>query len=255
MIIINDYKNLQQAEIDAMQTELNKNNYVLYDVGSLEMEDSKDLIRKWGDLFDLGSLNKNLCADSDSITPIAVSEQKDRGMYIPYSNRAINWHTDGYYNLDSEKITGMVLHCISPADTGGSNKIINHQVIYDLMLDKNPAYIDILSQNDVMTIPANIKSGKIIRPERTGAVFSYTSSGRLHMRYTARKTNIKWHPDAVDAIKYLNELLANPKKSKMEQVLLKSGQGLICYNILHTRDSFEDTNLTSRMILRGRYYS
>ena len=47
----------------------------------------------------LHQLDGNWLADEDGISPIAVAAPTgDRTAFIPYTNRPIKWHTDGYYH-------------------------------------------------------------------------------------------------------------------------------------------------------------
>ena len=186
-----------------------------------------------------------------------VSAERRQFEYIPYSNRAISWHTDGYYNQLNRKIRAMLLHCVRPAARGGENALMDHEILYLLIRDENPQYIDALMQPDAMTIPANIENGVEIRPEQTGPVFSVDeSSGHLHMRYTARTRSIVWKQDQtlLAAVKYLEEVLAGDSPYIFHHRLL-AGQGLVCNNVLHTRSTFEDeAGSQGRLVYRARYY-
>ncbi|MCP4933031.1 MAG: hypothetical protein GY927_02225, partial [bacterium] len=101
-----------------------------------------------------------------TITSLTVRDEGIRQNFIPYSNRLIKWHTDGYYNTAAEQIQTLNLHCVSPAATGGKNRLMDHEIAYILLRDKNPDYIRSLMAPDAMTIPARIdEGGKIGRHE------------------------------------------------------------------------------------------
>ena len=54
----------------------------------------------------LHRLDGNWLADEDGISPIAVAPAGgDRPAFIPYTNRPIKWHTDGYYHPGSRRIS------------------------------------------------------------------------------------------------------------------------------------------------------
>ena len=55
-------------------------------------------MRALGQQFGLERLDGNLRADEDSITSLRVKPEMQENHYIPYTNRPLNWHTDGYYN-------------------------------------------------------------------------------------------------------------------------------------------------------------
>jgi alpha-ketoglutarate-dependent taurine dioxygenase len=219
------------------------------------------LVSDMGRHFGLETLDQNLYADDDGISALQVSDQRRQYEYIPYSRKAISWHTDGYYNPPERKIRGMVLHCIRPATEGGENALLDHEMLYLQLRDKNPEYIAALMQPDVMTIPANIEDGVEIRPEQSGPVFSVESSADgnsyLHMRYTARTRSIEWKQDAITqaAVKCLEELLAGDSPYSFTH-RLAAGEGVISNNVLHTRTAFSDENIEQqgRLIYRARYY-
>ena len=67
------------------------------------------LTRALGRQLGLQRLDANWLADEDGISHIAVSNRSDgAGGFIPYTERAIRWHTDGYYHPDSRRIRAMV---------------------------------------------------------------------------------------------------------------------------------------------------
>jgi len=60
----------------------------------------------------LTHLDANWLAGEQGITRITVCKNEgQRQSYIPYTDRAIKWHTDGYYNPPDRRIHGMLLHC------------------------------------------------------------------------------------------------------------------------------------------------
>ena len=52
-------------------------------------------------------LDANLRSDEDSISSLEVREQNGN-QYIPYTNKALSWHTDGYYNPLDKQIFGII---------------------------------------------------------------------------------------------------------------------------------------------------
>ena len=49
--------------------------------------------------------------------------------YIPYTNKKLNWHTDGYY--DEKPIFSWLLHCEEPAFSGGENYLLDHELVIE----------------------------------------------------------------------------------------------------------------------------
>jgi len=262
--------------IDSILTECNKNNYCLYsidDYRNFGRNETKQLIRSLAQDCGLSRLDGNICADNDSLTSICRTVHKGQHEYIPYTNKKLSWHTDGYYNLPENTIHSMLLHCYQAAENGGESAFMDHEIAYMFLRDENPKWIEALSQDKVMTIPANILDGKVIRAEQTGPVFSVTPMGRLHMRYSARQRNIVWSKDkaTLDAVECLQTLLNSDSNGSLctngsEYIIrhkLKAGEGIISRNILHCRSAFDDNDHTAkekemaaqqRLLFRGRYY-
>ncbi len=221
-------------------------------------DDGRSIPRNIGTALGLTRLDPNMLADEDGITSLTVAEGKSGRGYIPYSNRRMLWHTDGYYNLPTRQIRAMLLHCVRPAAQGGENSFLDPEIAYILMRDANPAYVEALMQPDAMTIPANTETGEETREIRIGPVFSIDpATGDLHMRYTARTRSIEWKDDEMTsaAVAFLDRLL----KTDSDYLLharLGAGQGLVCNNVLHNRTAFEDSeNKTElRLVYRARYY-
>lgn len=249
-----DPKALTEQEVQQLKTLLIKTNMAIYDIGSGAQED-KSIPEQLGVQLGIQSLDKNECADDDGFTSIQVVDNGLHAIYIPYSEKGINWHTDGYYNRLSEQIYSMILHCVRPASQGGENQLWDHEMVYMLLRDENPDYIKALMAVDAMTIPKNVLNGQLVRPDRSGPVFMITEEGRLHMRYTARARNVIWHDDSLTqrAQQALREIL-NSDSDYMFQGQLAAGQGLICNNVLHTRTAFKDNKENPRLLYRGRYF-
>ncbi|MCW9002953.1 MAG: hypothetical protein OQJ87_09565, partial [Rhodospirillales bacterium] len=104
VVEVNDPSKINDAEFAAMMALVRKTNMALYATvggGVSTAPAEKETIRAVGARFGLHNLDSNLHADDDGITPlhIAAAEETGRLRYIPYSDRPIKWHTDGYYNL------------------------------------------------------------------------------------------------------------------------------------------------------------
>lgn len=253
-----DIKNpyaLSADEKEMLLSGLQRTNWVLYQLPS-DYPTDKNVLRALGEQLGLHRIDKTLCAESDGITALQVAAQGSNAQdYIPYSNRALNWHTDGYYNQLDQNVQAILLHCMIPAHAGGENQLYDHEIAYLHLRDVEPAYISALMQPDAMTIPANIQNGQTIRPAQSGPVFSITSSGHLHMRYTARQRNIVWKQDVtlLAALEKLTDLL-NTASLWCATHKLAANQGLLCNNVLHNRSGFNDVADSARLLYRIRYY-
>ncbi len=247
--------NVSKAERASIEERIRRCNMALF---SVEQPMDKATLRAFCAQFGLIRLDANLCADEDGISALQVVPEGRAREYIPYSDKPINWHTDGYYNSPEQRIRAMVLHCVRPAAEGGENALLDHEILYIHLRDENPEHIAALMHPECMTIPANIENGIEIRARQTGPVFSIDdATGHLHMRYTARTRSIEWRDDDSTraAVRALERLLS----SNLPQLLrhrMASGEGILCNNILHTRTGFTDNAQTGeqRLVLRARYH-
>jgi hypothetical protein len=203
----------------------------------------------------LGKPDSNLCAADDGLSELEVNHSPTHQRYIPYSNRPIGWHTDGYYHTPERTIRAMTLHCVRPAISDGTLQVIDHEIVFGLLHRCDPRYTMALSQSDTMTIPANEAAGSGVRASVSGPVFSHNGDV-LQMRYSARKRNIIWKNDSVvrEAIAALQEILDSCAELAVTHRLLP-GEGLVCNNVPHRRDGFTDSSQPecARLIYRGRY--
>jgi alpha-ketoglutarate-dependent taurine dioxygenase len=254
LVEVSDPRNLTPSERQAIAARLQRANMAIY-VSPLRDAD-KELPRSIARQFGLRNLDGNWLADEDGISSLTVSEGGDRVDFIPYTNKAIRWHTDGYYNPPQRRIHAMVLHCVQDAASGGDNALLDHEIAYILLRDQDPAHIAALMAPDAMTIPARSDAEGVSRPAETGPVFHVDPhSGRLHMRYTARTRSIEWRQDAATlaAVAALERILASPSPF-IFRTRLTPGAGLICSNVLHDRSAFVDAPGRPRLLYRARYH-
>lgn len=254
IVEVEDPRELTSAEKQKITQLYNKTNMCVY-ISKEGVNPDKRIALFLAQQFGLKTLDRNMGADDDGITSLQVSDVEGRERYIPYSSKAIHWHTDGYYNKRNQQIHALNLHCVRPAIQGGENAIMDHEIAYIKLRDENPEYIHALMSHNAMTIPANIKDGVVIRDERSGPVFSVTTDGKLHMRYTARAHNVIWNagPVTQQAVKFLEKLLKSDDPF-IYRLTLQPGWGLISNNVLHDRSEFKDHEHSSRLLYRLRYY-
>lgn len=255
LVEINDPRSLTKAEHSALLDLTQRANMAIY-IGNTGTDPSPEIPMAMANAFGLGQLNKNWLADDNGLTSLTVVETGVRKNYIPYTNRLINWHTDGYYNAPNKQIHALNLHVVQKADSGGENQLMDHEIAYILLREKNPDYIMALMSENAMLIPAGTKAGGGVRPDRPGPVFNITNSGNLHMRYTARKRNIEWAQDPLtqEAIAYLEMILNDKSSPYIFKGLLEPGMGLISNNVLHDRAAFTDSETNKRHYYRARYF-
>jgi len=254
-VSIKDPANLSKQEKDEIVLRCRSMSIAIYSIKGGYC--SKVDLVKFGHQLGLNRLDGNLCADEDKITSLQVVESGRHKTYIPYTNKRLSWHTDGYYNPPERQIRGMLLHCVENAVNGGENQLLDHEWAYIHLRDENPAYISALMHPQAMTIPPNTAEGDELRCAQSGPVFSIMSDNQsLHMRYSARTRNIDWRQDSLtqEAQACLTEFLASDS-AYILQYRLQPGEGVITNNVLHNRTAFMDeVDGQRRLLYRARYY-
>ncbi|MBY0578515.1 MAG: TauD/TfdA family dioxygenase [Burkholderiales bacterium] len=245
IVEVGDLHALTPGEHAAILDRCKRSNLAIYASRTIDPD-----MRRFGRQFGLESLDANWLSGEDGVSRIAVS--KDGQGYIPYTDKPIKWHTDGYYNPPERKIRAMLLHCVRSASLGGENRLMDHEILYCLLRDENPDFVRALSEPDAMTIPERMGENHVARKAETGSVFSFDSNENLHMRYTARTRSIAWKQDGITlaAVAAIETALSSPSPY-IFHVKLEPGMGLICNNVLHDRAGFSDE---TRLLYRARYY-
>jgi alpha-ketoglutarate-dependent taurine dioxygenase len=251
LVDLQDPRQLKPNERAALLQRCARANMALYRSPTADIED-KDIARLLGRQLGLEHLDGNYLADDDGISSITPGAGT-RGEFIPYTERAIGWHTDGYYNPQARRIRAMTLHCVRAALEGGESALLDHELAYIQLRDEDPEHVRALSAPDALTIPPRLEGETVARPAETGPVFS-VDEGALHMRYTARGVNIAWKDDAATraARDALDRILAS--SPYVLRLRLGPGMGVVCNNVLHARTAFRDAPEHRRLLYRARYY-
>jgi alpha-ketoglutarate-dependent taurine dioxygenase len=255
VVEVRDPRALTAAERAAIGERLRRANMAVY-AGRTGSEPDKGILRALGLQFGLTRLDRNWLADDDGISSITVRATASRGEYIPYTDRAIRWHTDGYYNPPARRIRAMELHCVRCAAQGGETMLLDHEIAYVLLRDANPDWVRALMRPDAMTIPARADGAGVERETQSGPVFSRDAGdGTLHMRYTARTVSIQWagDPDTAAAARFMAQSFGGEAPFAL-RLALEPGMGIICNNVLHTREAFGDDPERPRLLYRARYH-
>jgi alpha-ketoglutarate-dependent taurine dioxygenase len=253
IVEIADPRRLTNAEHAAMLERCQRANMAVY-VSQVGDDPDKALPMSIGRRFGLTRLDHNRGADDDAITSLTVQSDAFHQGFIPYTDRPIDWHTDGYYNAPDRQIDGLLLHCVHPAAEGGSNALLDPEIAYIALRDADPEHIRALMHEQAMTIPAHVVDGRELRPARGGPVFSIGPGGFLRMRYTHRKRNVVWRdtPETQAALAALKQIMESPSPWHFS-ARLEPGWGLVSNNVLHTRTGFVD-GTPQRLLYRARFY-
>ncbi|MCC7016694.1 MAG: TauD/TfdA family dioxygenase [Rhodospirillales bacterium] len=232
---------------------MRRTNFFLYRTPEVALS-GRDAARRLARAFGFERLDSNPMADDDGLTQVAVREAGPKTRYIPYTDRPIQWHTDGYYNAPDRQIRGFLLHCERCAAEGGESLLMDHEIAYILLRERDPVLAAALFDPEAMTVPANEADGRELREPRAGPVFSVDpADGALHMRYTARTRSIVWRDDAHvrDAAEALARILGDPASPYVVRHRLAPGEGVLCNNVLHGRTGFRDAPVETHDLTRA----
>ncbi len=255
LVEVKNPSQLSVAEKDKIVMLCRYNNFALFHVP--QQQNYESALVDFNQQFSLKAFDQHLYVKNQGLAHITQTNQKDQAEFIPYTDRAIGWHTDGYYNSVENRIRAFSLFCVNPAKQGGENQWIDQQMVYLLLREENPAIIEALSHPQAMSIPEHVVDNVVRRKTSTGPIFFIDDmTNQLSMRYTQRKKNIDFH-DSIEikqAVECLDQLLADNTQYHFSHTM-KTGQGLICNNVLHKRSSFINDQDKPRLMLRGRYFN
>lgn len=255
MIEIKNPDSLSPDEYGKLSSQLAVFNIALFSLAG-NPRISSETLKALGSRTGLRRLDGNLYANDSDVSELRVIDKGRRGEYIPYTNRPLGWHTDGYYNSPDKTIRSFILYCLSDAESGGENQLLDPELAYIHLRDHDTGLIEAMMHPAAFTIPETVEAGDYVRPAQSSPVFQIDpENGNLLMRYTQRKTHIQWRED--DMTRQALSLLGDLLSSDSDHILnarLKPGEGLICNNVLHNRSGFSDSPAHTRVMLRARYY-
>jgi len=239
----------------ALLTAVERFNMVLFSLGEMPSRSTSDSIRHFMARLGFKSLDANLCSNEDAVSKISVNtDEKIKEGYIPYTNKPLSWHTDGYYNVWHQRVRSFLLICEAAAESGGENELFDPDIALLKLHDEDPAFVQALMHPDAMCIPENRQKGELLRPQTCTPVFELTENSEINMRYSARQKNILWRetPETQEAVACLNELLQTPSVYLLRH-RLQPWQGYLSNNVLHRRLAFKD-GARQRVLYRARFY-
>ena len=244
LVNIHDINNVKTSEITKIKETINKYNSCIYS-SKIALKSNTDLL-KFVESVGMRTYDCNNI-ESSKITTITPLEN-NKINYIPYTDKSLNWHTDGYY--DKKSIFSWLLHCVNPATQGGENYLLDHELALREYVFSNDD-IDDLMAGDALTIP---ESKDTSRSEISTYVFSFKNQyKKLHMRFSMRKDNIGTSAKASVAVTKLKKIIENDCAKYSLTYKLQKNEGIITNNILHGRKAFKD-DMVKRRLLRIRSY-
>ena len=244
LVNIHDINNVKTSEIAKIKETIYKYNSCIYS-SKIALKSNTNLL-KFVELVGMRTYDCNNIESNEisTITPL----QNSKINYIPYTDKPLNWHTDGYY--DKKSIFSWLLHCVNPATQGGENYLLDHELVLREYLLRNDDINNLMAE-DALTIPASKDTS---RPEISTYIFSFKNKyRRLHMRFSMRKDNIGTSAKASPAIIKLREIIEGNCAKYSLMYKLQKNEGIITNNILHGRKAFKDDKV-KRKLLRIRSY-
>ena len=244
IVNIHDINNVKISEIAKIKETINKYNSCIYS-SKVALKTNTNLL-KFVESVGMRTYDcKNIeSSEISTITPL----QNNKINYIPYTDKSLNWHTDGYY--DKKSIFSWLLHCVNPATQGGENYFLDHELALREYILRNDDVNNLMAE-DALTIPENKDTS---RSELSTYVFSFKNQyKKLHMRFSMRKDNIGTSRKANSAMTKLREIIENDCAKYSLTYKLQKNEGIITNNILHGRKAFKDDKV-KRKLLRIRSY-
>jgi len=202
----------------------------------------------------LSAGDKGVIRDKGELSLLQDLTGTPKGRFPPYQAKAMNWHTDGYYNDKTQMVRCFTLHCVAPASNGGALVLMDDAYLIFALWQEDPELVALLCHPEAMTLPHNQDSEGHNRPDRSVPVILCNNDKSLSMRFTTRTQHIKWRCEATQAAARRAAELINEHPHWHTRIKLQKDQGIITRNVLHARDHFVDEpGQPKRQILRGRF--
>ena len=246
MVEIKNPRKLSTAEISLSSQIIKQSNLVFFQLEKNE-NDIKSSLMDLAGQFGMSDFEILESSEKSGLTKIEVSSKsKEKSEYVPYTNKALNWHTDGYYSGTDNPILSWLLYCQSNSSNGGENSFMDHEIAYILFNDESSAIDDLMSK-DAFTIPANAQNG---RRAMSSYVFRLLNN-KLHMKFSMREKNIIWSEKIISSVDLLKSIIRENENYQINYKL-SPNQGVISNNVIHMRSSFTNTSNKNRLLYRLR---
>ncbi len=254
---VGDLSQPTESERNAILAQVAESNFAIYQAERYSPDETEvgAELRRFTDAFGLRIAEAHRSAGNNGVVALRVSMAEHQRGFIPYSRKAMNWHTDGYYNSEADTIRAFVLHCVRQADIGGQSQVIDNEIAYIRLRDESPEAVALLMDPEAMTIPESPEADGTVRPVSIGPVF-FIENGNLIMRYTARTRSISWKDEATRKAAALLQALLESERDYLHTLTLQPGQGILNNNTLHNRTAFDpnaETGTSQRMLYRVRF--
>ncbi len=249
VVELGDMTAISDAEKTKILERVELANMCVYTAGAAEL--SMDSLLSLGKQLGVSDTDKSRRhSNSDELTASGILNRA-----IPFTTRHVRWHTDATYYGSDKTIQALFLLCKRPALEGGSNQVLDNEILYIQMRDKDPEALRVLMSKDCFKYK-NPKTGEI-DDHLGGKVFWTNPDGHLCHRFSFRKMDMAWSEDSdVKAAQDVLEPLILQGSEYVIEGRLESGLGLVSNNVLHTREKLVDSedDASKRLLFRTRFY-
>lgn len=249
VVELGDMTALTAGEKGKIRELVERANMCVYTAGSAEL--SMDSLLALGRQLGVANTDKaRRHSNSDELTNSGILNSA-----VPFTTRHIHWHTDATYYGSDKTIQALFLLCNRPAVEGGNNKVLDNEVLYIQLRDKDPDALRVLMNQHCFKF-RNPKTGEIAE-NLGGKVFWTNADGNLCHRFSFRKTDMAWSGDGdAQAARAVLEAMIQAESEYVIEGRLESGLGLISNNVLHTREKLVDSDdpAQKRLLFRARFY-
>ncbi|OED41892.1 hypothetical protein AB833_08635 [Chromatiales bacterium (ex Bugula neritina AB1)] len=199
-----------------------------------------DSINRLNHCLGLTVTDNGVITDANALSVLQDLEGTEQGRFIPYTSRAMNWHTDGYYNTREQSVRCFTLHCVQPAQSGGELMLMDTGLLLIRLYDLNPGIVALLWHPQAMTLPGNSDKLGHHRPDRTAPLFFTHDDGTLGTNFTTRSRHIEWRDEATRQAAATAKECIDLSADCHHCIRLTRFQGIVTRNILHARRAFTD---------------
>ena len=102
---IPDIENITIKDRKKISSNIEKYNFTLFELNDC----TNSNLLKFANNLGLEKIIQNPYSDKNGVSNITAIKDKRQGEYIPYTNKKLNWHTDGYYNSEKEEVRAFIL--------------------------------------------------------------------------------------------------------------------------------------------------
>lgn len=154
VVELGDMTALTDSEKGKIRELVERANMCIYTAGAADL--SSDSLLALGRQLGVSNTDKaRRHSNSDELTNSGILNHA-----IPFTTRHVRWHTDATYYGSDKTVQALFLLCKRPAVEGGNNKVLDNEILYILLRDKDPDALRVLMNKNCFKYK-NPKTGEI----------------------------------------------------------------------------------------------